>query len=108
VAVGRTWPAARIPEARDGRPGRRHIGSSPKTGFSSQQDNRPERADRAANLWEPADGPTGHDYTAHGSFDNRSKSPSAQLWASQNHGLLAAMAGALAVTGAVVGLRGRP
>jgi NAD(P)-dependent dehydrogenase (short-subunit alcohol dehydrogenase family) len=78
-----------------------------KTGFSSQQDDRPEPADRATNLWEPADGPSGHDYTSHGSFDDRATKKSAQLWASQNHGRLAAAAGVLAATAALVGSRGR-
>jgi len=66
-----------------------------KTGFSSQQDNRPVPADPPANLWQPADGPDGHDYTAHGSFDARSKDRSLQLWASHRHGPLAAAAAAL-------------
>ncbi|MGH3272883.1 MAG: SDR family oxidoreductase [Streptosporangiaceae bacterium] len=70
-----------------------------KTGFASQQDDRPVPADRPANLWQPADGYRGHDYTAHGSFDSRSKESSLQLWASQRHGLLAAAAGATAGAG---------
>ena len=78
-----------------------------KTGFSSQQVDRPEPAGHATNLWEPADGPSGHDYTAHGSFDDQSKDRSAQLWASQHHGRLAAAAGFLAATAALVGTRGR-
>ncbi|HEV2633590.1 MAG TPA: SDR family oxidoreductase [Actinocrinis sp.] len=78
-----------------------------RTGFSSQQDDRPEPADRAVNLWEPADGPNGHDYTAHGSFDDRAKNRSAQLWASQHHGRLAAVAGVLAATAALATSRGR-
>lgn len=49
-------------------------------------------------------GPSGHDYTAHGSFDARSHSRSLQLWASQNHGLLAA-GGALGTTLAFAGVR---
>ena len=67
-----------------------------RTGFSSQQDNRPESPSRPVNLWEPADGPGGHDYTAHGSFGGESKPRSAQLWASQHHGLLGAAAAAAA------------
>jgi NAD(P)-dependent dehydrogenase (short-subunit alcohol dehydrogenase family) len=59
-----------------------------RTGFKSQEDDRPESPDRPVNLWEPADGPRGHDYTAHGSFDDKAKSRSAQLWASQHHGVL--------------------
>jgi len=66
---------------------------------------RPARS----NLWQPADGPAGHDYTAHGSFDQESKPRSAQLWASQHHGLLGGavlgLAGTVAV--AVIGRRAR-
>jgi NAD(P)-dependent dehydrogenase (short-subunit alcohol dehydrogenase family) len=68
-----------------------------KTGFKSQEDDRPESPDRPVNLWEPADGPRGHDYTAHGSFDDKAKSRSVQLWASQHHGVLG---------GALLGLAG--
>ncbi|QMU69323.1 SDR family oxidoreductase [Streptacidiphilus sp. P02-A3a] len=78
-----------------------------RTGFASQQDDRPQEADRPANLWSPADGKEGHDYGAHGSFDSRSTHRSAQLWCSQHHGALA-LAGA-AATGALVlaAVRGR-
>jgi NAD(P)-dependent dehydrogenase (short-subunit alcohol dehydrogenase family) len=68
-----------------------------RTGYSSQQDDQPEPSSPHANLWKPADDPAGHDYTAHGRFDQQSKSRSVQLWASQHHGLLG---------GAVLGLAG--
>ena len=76
-----------------------------RTGFSSQQDDRPQ-PEHAPNLWKPADGPDGHDYGAHGSFDDRSTKRSTQLWASQHHALLtgaaaAVLTGALALTGAL-------
>src|SRR6201995_3033998 len=32
-----------------------------RTGFSAQQDDRPESSSRPVNLWKPADGPSGHD-----------------------------------------------
>ena len=80
-----------------------------RTGYASQQDNRAELPSRPVNLWQPADGPAGHDYTAHGSFDQESKPRSAQLWASQHHGLLGGavlgLAGTVAV--AVIGRRAR-
>jgi NAD(P)-dependent dehydrogenase (short-subunit alcohol dehydrogenase family) len=63
-----------------------------RTGFSSQQTDRPRDPDQPANLWEPADGKEGHDFGAHGIFDDRSTSRSAQLWASQHHGTLGAAA----------------
>jgi NAD(P)-dependent dehydrogenase (short-subunit alcohol dehydrogenase family) len=76
-----------------------------KTGFSSQQTSEPRDPDQPANLWKPADGPRGHDFGAHGQFDDRATSRSWQLWASQHHGGVtaglagAAVAGAAAVKG---------
>jgi len=43
------------------------------TGWSSQQTSQPTSPDRPDNLWEPADGPDGHDFGAHGSFDSQAK-----------------------------------
>jgi hypothetical protein len=79
-----------------------------RTGYSAQQDDRPEPSAPPANLWKPADDPAGHDYTAHGSFDGESKPRSAQLWASQHHGLLggAVLGLAGAVAAAALGRRG--
>jgi NAD(P)-dependent dehydrogenase (short-subunit alcohol dehydrogenase family) len=76
-----------------------------RKGFSSQQVDRPQPADPPTNLWEPADGRGGHDYTAHGSFDARSTTRSVQLWASQHHGPLAAAGAGLlaAATGLFYG-----
>lgn len=68
-----------------------------RTGFSSQQTTSPRKdPDAAVNLWAPADSPGGHDYTAHGSFDDHATGRSAQLWASQHHGALLAAGGAVA------------
>jgi NAD(P)-dependent dehydrogenase (short-subunit alcohol dehydrogenase family) len=55
-----------------------------RTGVASQQthDTRPE--DQAVNLWQPADGSGGHDYGAHGPFDDRAFGHSPQQWASQH------------------------
>jgi NAD(P)-dependent dehydrogenase (short-subunit alcohol dehydrogenase family) len=77
-----------------------------KTGYKSQQVDRPAPTDKG-NLWEPVDDAHGHDHTAHGSFDDRSKDRSVQVWASQNHGLLAVAAGGLAAlaTAAAFGRR---
>ncbi|MDJ0346764.1 SDR family oxidoreductase [Streptomyces sp. H10-C2] len=77
-----------------------------RTGFSSQQVDRPLPKNHPTNLWLPADGADGRDYTAHGSFDARSKDRSAQLWASEHHGVLAVGAAAL-LTAALVGVRAR-
>ena len=76
-----------------------------KTGFSAQQTHQPRPADQPANLWQPADGPRGHDYGAHGLFDDRSWRRSPQVWASQHHGTIAAV-GAVAA-GAAALLAGR-
>ncbi|HLN77984.1 MAG TPA: SDR family oxidoreductase [Nocardioidaceae bacterium] len=63
-----------------------------RTGFTSQQTDQPRPSDQPANLWEPADGPGGEDFGAHGRFDDRSTDRSFQLWASQHHGLVGAAA----------------
>jgi hypothetical protein len=78
-------------------------------GYSAQEDDRRESSSRRANLWKPADGPDGHDYTAHGSFDNKAKPRSLQLWGSHHHGLLggAALGVAGAALAAVAGRRAR-
>jgi NAD(P)-dependent dehydrogenase (short-subunit alcohol dehydrogenase family) len=73
------------------------------TGFSSQQTPQPQPADAPANLWEPADGPDGHDFGTHGRFDDRATAHSPQLWASRHHGLLGAAAGVVAAAGVAVG-----
>src|SRR5699024_6255139 len=76
-----------------------------KTGFDSQQVDRPEAPDHPVNLWEPADGPQGRDFGSHGSFDGRSNVRSAQLWASQHHGTLALIAGTAVAGAAALGRR---
>ena len=53
-------------------------------------------ADQPSNLWEPADGPDGRDYGAHGEFDDRSHSHSLQAWASRHHTTIAAAGATLA------------
>jgi NAD(P)-dependent dehydrogenase (short-subunit alcohol dehydrogenase family) len=77
-----------------------------KTGFKSQQTSEKQSHDAPVNLWEPADGPQGHDFGAHGIFDDQSHDRDPQLWASHHHGLLAA-AGAAALTGITALLRRR-
>ncbi|MGE5291161.1 MAG: SDR family oxidoreductase [Micromonosporaceae bacterium] len=79
------------------------------TGYKSQQ--TPEKAppDRPDNLWEPVDGPGGHDHGAHGIFDGRSHSRSPQLWVSQHAGLgLSALASVAVLAGAAVARRRVP
>jgi short-subunit dehydrogenase len=75
-----------------------------RTGFGSQQSERPDPHE-PANLWDPTDDRAGHDHTAHGSFDDRAKDGSVQLWASKHHGVLAAaVGGGLAAAGALATL----
>src|SRR5262245_161029 len=78
-----------------------------RTGFQSQQTDQPRDPGRTANLWKPADQRSGHDYGAHGAFDDRSTGHSAQLWASQRHGFVAAAAGAAGVATAAIALAAR-
>lgn len=66
-----------------------------RTGFDAQQTSDRRPAGQPANLFSPADGPHGEDYGAHGRFDDSAKTRSRQLWASQHHGLLGAVAGGL-------------
>jgi NAD(P)-dependent dehydrogenase (short-subunit alcohol dehydrogenase family) len=63
-----------------------------RTGFKGQQTPHPRDPEQPANLWEPADGEDGHDFGAHGIFDDRSTARSAQLWASHHHGTLGVIA----------------
>jgi NAD(P)-dependent dehydrogenase (short-subunit alcohol dehydrogenase family) len=78
-----------------------------KTGFGSQQTDQPRDPDQPANLWHPADGQRGRDFGAHGAFDARSTRRSAQLWASQHHGILATVGGVLAAAGVALWGRSR-
>ncbi|MGH3498111.1 MAG: SDR family oxidoreductase [Nocardioidaceae bacterium] len=70
-----------------------------RTGFSSQQTSQPRSPDQPVNLWEPADGPDGHDFGSHGEFDDKSTDTSVQLWLSQHHGVLAGAGAVMAGAG---------
>jgi NAD(P)-dependent dehydrogenase (short-subunit alcohol dehydrogenase family) len=72
-----------------------------RTGVDSQQTDQPHDPDAPGNLWQPADGERGHDYGAHGEFDDRAKPRSLQVWASQHHGLLGAAGAAVLALGAL-------
>jgi hypothetical protein len=67
-----------------------------RTGLKSQQTSQRSSPNQPANLWEPADGPDGRDFGAHGRFDDRAIATSPQAWASRHHGLVGAGAGVLA------------
>jgi NAD(P)-dependent dehydrogenase (short-subunit alcohol dehydrogenase family) len=76
-----------------------------RTGFGSQQTGEPRDARRPANLWEPAD--RDEDFGAHGRFDERAHPRSPQVWASQHHGLLAALGTSALAGGLLAWLRRR-
>jgi len=71
-----------------------------RTGFDAQQTSKPQSADAPANLWQPADGPDGRDFGAHGRFGDVAHTDDPQLWASHHHGMLAAAGAGLAAVGA--------
>ncbi|ATY11708.1 short-chain dehydrogenase [Amycolatopsis sp. AA4] len=71
-----------------------------RTGFGAQQTGQPQRPSQPANLWEPADGPRGYDYGAHGEFDQQAKAHDVQPVLSRHHGAVAAGATAAALAAA--------
>jgi hypothetical protein len=82
----------------------RYLGRS---GFSSQQTGAPRDPDQPVNLWEPADGPDGHDFGVHGAFDGRSTPRSGQQWIAHHYPEVAAGAAVLAAAGAAAWARRR-
>ncbi|WP_030529445.1 SDR family oxidoreductase [Phycicoccus jejuensis] len=78
-----------------------------RTGFGSQQTGERKPDDQPSNLWEPADGPDGRDFGAHGAFDDRAHAHSPQQWVAQHYPLLAGAAAVLVATGAAVAGRRR-
>ena len=74
------------------------------TGFDSQQTGDLRDEGDPVNLWEPADGPDGRDFGAHGAFDDRAHAHSAQQWVAQHYPQLAIAAATLAGGLAAVGV----
>ncbi len=70
-----------------------------RTGYAAQQTGEKVGPDRPNNLWEPVDGPNGHDHGAHGIFDARSRSRAPQLWFSHHARLVSAGAATVAAAG---------
>jgi NAD(P)-dependent dehydrogenase (short-subunit alcohol dehydrogenase family) len=68
-----------------------------KSNYQAQQTNQPEDPSRPCNLWDPVPGQFG----AHGRFDDRARSRSLQLWASEHIGLRRGVIGASAVLCAI-------
>ena len=73
-----------------------------RTGFDSQQTNKPHDPDAPANLFVPADDNGGQDFGVHGNFDARSHRLDPQMWGSRHHGTLAAVAAATGVAAVAV------
>jgi NAD(P)-dependent dehydrogenase (short-subunit alcohol dehydrogenase family) len=73
-----------------------------REGYASQQTSQRAGPSRPDNLCQPADGPDGRDYGAHGVFDHLAHRRSQQVWASQHARFLCALAaaGALLAGGA--------
>ena len=78
-----------------------------RTGFKAQQTADRQDPAAPANLWHPADGVHGHDFGAHGAFDEESVARDPQLWASQHHGLLGVLAAGSAAAATLARLRRR-
>ncbi|GHC45926.1 hypothetical protein GCM10010507_21520 [Streptomyces cinnamoneus] len=76
-----------------------------RTAFASQQTDEPQGPLPPVNLWHPADGAGGHDYGAHGTFDDRAHAHGPQPWLSQHRGTLAAGAALAAAALAAARLR---
>jgi NAD(P)-dependent dehydrogenase (short-subunit alcohol dehydrogenase family) len=76
-----------------------------RTGFDSQQTDAEPAHDGPGNLDRPVDGRDGHDHGAHGIFDDRAHSGSAELWLMQRPALVGTAAAAAAVTTAALATR---
>jgi NAD(P)-dependent dehydrogenase (short-subunit alcohol dehydrogenase family) len=69
-----------------------------RTGYNSQQYDDREDPNRAHNLWQPVPG----DHGAHGAFDDRAKSYSAQLWLSEHRVWILLTIAAIVLAAAIV------
>jgi NAD(P)-dependent dehydrogenase (short-subunit alcohol dehydrogenase family) len=78
-----------------------------RTGYDSQQTDQARDPHRPTNLWKPADDARGHDYGAHGSFDDQSHPRSLQFWLSRHRRSVGAAAAATTLAAGAVLLRRR-
>jgi short-subunit dehydrogenase len=78
-----------------------------RTGYSAQQTDEPDDPGRPDNLLEPVDERPGSDHGAHGSFDDRAHSRSAQLWLSHHPATTALAACGTTVAGVTLALVSR-
>ncbi len=77
-----------------------------RNGVTGQQTGQDARPTDPVNLWEPADGPDGRDFGAHGRFGDGAWTRDPQIWAGRHHGAVAAL-GAAAVGAAAAWWRRR-
>ncbi len=75
-----------------------------RTGYQGQQTDQPADPHRPNNLWEPVDG-DGTDHGAHGTFGDRSRSRSSELWATEHQEWLLAGVGIASVAGIAARIR---
>ncbi|MFI0720804.1 SDR family oxidoreductase [Streptomyces sp. NPDC021224] len=78
-----------------------------RTGYDSQQTAEPAPPNRPHNLWQPLDRAGGHDFGAHGAFDDRSHARSPQARAARHPRLGLAAAAAAVALGAAATRRRR-
>jgi NAD(P)-dependent dehydrogenase (short-subunit alcohol dehydrogenase family) len=80
-----------------------------RTGFDAQQTDQPRSEDQPVNLEHPADGARGHDFGAHGAFDDRSRPTSRQQWLAHRYPQVAGAAGVgvAAAAGVALAVLGR-
>ena len=76
-----------------------------RTGYHSQQTRQPADPRQPANLLQPVDGVNGHDFGAHGAFDDRSHDRSLQLWLSQHSRVSTGLIAGAAVAGTFLAAR---
>jgi len=76
-----------------------------RTGYRSQQTQQPADPRQPANLLQPVDGVNGHDFGAHGAFDDRSHDRSLQLWLSQHSRVSTGLVAGAAVAGTLLASR---
>ncbi len=74
-----------------------------RNGYEGQQTDQPLDPERPVNLWQPVSG----DHGAHGIFDDKAKTSSAQLWLTTHRGWLALAGLGAAASGALLRLRRR-
>jgi NAD(P)-dependent dehydrogenase (short-subunit alcohol dehydrogenase family) len=73
-----------------------------RTGYKSQQTAQAADPGHPENLLEPVDGMNGHDFGAHGIFDDKSHPRSVQMWLSQHAGVSAGLAAGAVAAGALL------